>query len=42
MRDIISDKGQYIRTEFAYTAKFGRITKIGSDMKELGVIVKMR
>jgi len=42
MRSIISDRGRYIRTEFAYTTKFGRISEISSDMKELGEIVSRR
>ncbi len=35
MRSIISDRGRYIRTEFAYTTKFGRISEISSDMNKL-------
>jgi len=40
MRSIISDRGRYIRTEFAYITKFGRISEISSDMKELCAIRK--
>ena len=42
MRSIISDRGRYIRTEFAYTTKFGRISEISSDMKELAAILLVR
>jgi thiaminase len=35
MRSIISDRGRYIRTMFAYTTNFGMISEISLDMKEL-------
>jgi hypothetical protein len=38
MREIFSDRCWYIRTEFAYTANFVKISEIGLDTQELGDI----
>jgi hypothetical protein len=36
MRDIISDRGQYVRTMFGYATNFGMISEQSSDTNELG------